>query len=363
MANILKINALRPQQRLIKVAAKAIKRGGTVIFPTETVYGLGANAYNAEAVLKVFKAKGRPADNPLIVHIADLHQLYDVAVDVPEVIKSKLHIVWPGPLTFVLKKKENIPYEVTGGLDTVAVRMPAHPIALALIKASGVPIAAPSANRATRPSPTKAEHIINEMKDRVDVIIDGGKTFFGVESTIIEATHKPFTLLRPGPFTLEELRKMFGKIVISGYAKGKQEAKVAIAPGMKYRHYAPSKPLVLANNKQVLKEVAEYCSRKGIGVAAICSDEMKNEIKYRGVEVFSLGSEKNLYEIASNLFDSFLKIETSEAKFGIIQPFPQKGIGLAIMNRIRKATGFSSISSASAIPLLLKSFANKAKDK
>jgi len=191
MANILKINPLKPQQKLIKVAARAIKRGGTVIFPTETVYGLGANAYNAEAALKVFKAKGRPADNPLIVHIADFNQLDDVAIDIPETIKSKLHIVWPGPLTFVLKKKESIPYEVTGGLETVAVRMPAHPIALSLIKASGVPIAAPSANRATRPSPTKAEHIIEEMKDRVDVIIDGGKTFFGVESTIIDQHISP----------------------------------------------------------------------------------------------------------------------------------------------------------------------------
>jgi len=349
MTNIIKINTIKPQKRLIEIAATAIKRGGTVIFPTETVYGLGANAYNAEAVLKVFKAKGRPADNPLIVHIADFSQLYDVAVDVPEAIKSKLHTVWPGPITFVLKKKEDIPYEVTGGLDTVAVRMPAHPIALSLIKASGVPIAAPSANRATRPSPTKAEHIIEEMEDRVDVIIDGGKTFFGVESTIIEATHKPFTLLRPGPFTLEELRKMFGKIVVSDYAKGKHEAKVAVAPGIKYRHYAPNKPLVLANNKQMLKEVVEYCSKKGISVAVICSDEMKKEIKQKGTEVISLGSEKNLYEIASNLFDSFLKIETSEAEFGIIQPFPQKGIGLAIMNRIKKATGFSSISNVSDI--------------
>jgi len=349
MANILKINPLKPQQKLIKVAARAIKRGGTVIFPTETVYGLGANAYNAEAALKVFKAKGRPADNPLIVHIADFNQLDDVAIDIPEAIKSKLHIVWPGPLTFVLKKKESIPYEVTGGLETVAVRMPAHPIALSLIKASGVPIAAPSANRATRPSPTKAEHIIEEMKDRVDVIIDGGKTFFGVESTIIEATHKPFTLLRPGPFTLEELRKMFGKIVVSGYAKGKHEAKVAVAPVMKYKHYAPNKQLVLANSKQVLKKAVEYCSKKGTSVAVICSEEMKNEMKQNGIVVFSLGSEKNLYEIASNLFDSFLKIEKSEAKFGIIQPFPQKGIGLAIMNRIRKATGFSSISSTSDI--------------
>jgi len=348
MTNILKINSVMPQQRLIEIAATAIKRGGTVIFPTETVYGLGANAYNADAVLKVFKAKGRPADNPLIVHIADFSQLYDVAVNVPEAIKSKLHTVWPGPITFVLKKNEDIPYEVTGGLDTVAVRMPAHPIALSLIKASGVPIAAPSANRATRPSPTKAEHIIEEMKDRVDVIIDGGKTFFGVESTIIDATHKPFTLLRPGPFTLEELRKMFGKIVVSGYAKGKHEAKVAVAPGMKYKHYAPNKQLVLANSKQVLKKAVEYCSKKGVHVAVICSDEMKKEIKQNGTAI-SLGSEKNLYEIASNLFDSFLKIERSEAEFGIIQPFPQKGIGLAIMNRIRKATGFSSISSTSDI--------------
>ena len=177
MTNIIKINTIKPQKRLIEIAATAIKRGGTVIFPTETVYGLGANAYNAEAVLKVFKAKGRPADNPLIVHIADFSQLYDVAVDVPEAIKSKLHTVWPGPITFVLKKKEDIPYEVTGGLDTVAVRMPAHPIALSLIKASGVPIAAPSANRATRPSPTKAEHIIEEMKDRVDVILMVEKPF------------------------------------------------------------------------------------------------------------------------------------------------------------------------------------------
>ncbi|MGC8547561.1 MAG: L-threonylcarbamoyladenylate synthase [Candidatus Micrarchaeia archaeon] len=340
---IIKVNALRPEKELIERAAEIIKSGGTVIFPTETVYGLGANAFDAKAALKVFEAKNRPADNPLIVHIASIEQLGDVASNIPEKLLPILNKVWPGPLTFILDKQDRIPFEVTGGLATVAVRMPAHPVALELIKESGVPIAAPSANIATRPSPTKAEHIIKEMSGKVDAIIDAGRTFFGLESTILDVRKTPPVLLRPGPFTLEELNKLFGKVIVTESAKGNAEASVAIAPGMKYKHYAPQKKLLLVPDKSVLKQIAEYCVGSNLRIAVLCSNETASSMP--DILSIRLGSEKNLYEIASNLFDSFRQLDSLDASLGLIQAFPEQGIGLAIMNRIRKATGFSTIES------------------
>ncbi len=344
MTEILRTNAFRPEMQYIKEAAEAIKNGGVVIFPTETVYGIGADAFNKEAVLKVFNAKNRPPDNPLIIHIADLNQLYDVAKEVDTKIEPILKRVWPGPITFIFKKQDRVPLEVTGGLDTVAVRMPAHPVALALIKESQVPIAAPSANAATKPSPTLVEHILDEMMGKVDVILDAGKTFFGIESTILDVTKKPYVLLRPGPFTIEELEQLFGKIEVPDFAKGLGEAKVAIAPGMKYRHYAPSKRLLLAGSKEAIFEIAEYCKQNGIKASFICSREVAEKLP-KEVSKQILGSEANLYEIAGNLFDSFRKFDASDAEIAVLQAFPEIGIGFAIMNRARKAAGYKVVKS------------------
>jgi len=338
---ILKVDPLNPEIDKIRIAADAIKKGGIVAFPTETVYGLGGDAYNPEAAAKVFKAKNRPMDNPLIVHIADIEQLYEVAEDIPDRVLEVAQIVWPGPLTFILKKSSKVPKVTTGGLDTVAVRMPAHPVALQLIRESGVPIGAPSANLATRPSPTRAEDVYADLDDKVDVILDGGESFFGVESTIINLTVSPPVLLRPGPFTVEELNKLFGEIIIPDQIKGKGEFGIALAPGMKYKHYAPSKKMLIVENMAIFKDVVNKLREKH-KVAVVCSTEkaaLFDEPK------IILGSEKNLYEIARNLFTAFRELDKLDVEFGILQSFPESGIGLAIMNRSRKACGFSIINS------------------
>lgn len=343
MTEIIKINPLYPEIEKIKKAAEIIRRGGTVVFPTETVYGLGANAFDPEAVKKIFVAKNRPMDNPLIVHIADINQLYEVASDIPEKILNISKIVWPGPLTFVLKKSPKVPKETTGGLNTVAVRMPAHPIALELIKESKVPIAAPSANLATRPSPTKAEHVIEDLNGKVDMIIDGGETFFGVESTVINVTVDPPQLLRPGPFSVEELERLFGKINIPEQARGTGEFGIALSPGMKYKHYAPNKKLLVVENRNKLDKIIEELENKGYKVALLCSKEVCQKFKDKKLEIIELGSESNLYEIAKNLFNAFRKLDKLNVDLGVIHSFSERGIGLAIMNRMRKASGFSIV--------------------
>ena len=340
MTQIIKIDPLNPEIDKIRIAANVIRNGGTVAFPTETVYGLGANAYDGKACLKIFEAKNRPVDNPLIVHIAEFEQLYDVAREIPDKVLEVAQTVWPGPLTFVLKKTDKIPKEVSAGLDTVAVRMPAHPIALQLIRESGVPIAAPSANLATKPSPTRAEDVIADMNGRADVIIDGGHTFFGVESTIINVSVNPPVLLRPGPFTVEELKKIFGEITIPEFAEGKKEAEIALAPGMKYRHYAPSTKLLMVENRKIFSEVVNLLKKK-YKVAVLVPKELENEFK--DVPHIILGSDENLYEVAKNLFDAFRDLDKLNVDLGLIVSFPERGIGFAIMNRARKATGFSII--------------------
>ncbi|BFH74556.1 L-threonylcarbamoyladenylate synthase [Sulfurisphaera javensis] len=340
MTQIIKIDPLNPEIDKIRIAAEVIRKGGTVAFPTETVYGLGANAYDGNACLKIFQAKNRPVDNPLIVHIADFEQLYDIARDIPDKVLEIAQTVWPGPLTFVLKKTDKVPKEVTAGLDTVAVRMPAHPIALQLIRESGVPIAAPSANLATRPSPTKAEDVIADINGRVDIIIDGGHTFFGVESTIVNVTVDPPVLLRPGPFTFEELKKLFGDIIVPEYAQGKGEAEIALAPGMKYKHYAPNTKMLLVENRSIFKNVVNLVAKK-YKVAVLITKEMSKE--YDSLPHLILGSDENLYEVARNLFDSFRELDKLNVDLGLMIGFPERGIGFAIMNRARKASGFSIV--------------------
>jgi Sua5/YciO/YrdC/YwlC family protein len=339
VAIIVKVDPVTPEKDKIRVAAEAIRAGKLVAFPTETVYGLGADAMNGEASRKIFEAKGRPADNPLIVHVADFEQLFQVAKDISDEVYKVVRTVWPGPITFVLKKAPGVPKEVTANLDTVAVRMPAHPVALELIRQSETPIAAPSANLAGRPSPTTAEHVIEDLGDKVDVIIDGGPTFFGVESTIINVAVKPPVLLRPGPFTVEELRNFFPDLIVPEFAEGKEEAAIALAPGMKYRHYAPQKRMIVVENREAFRKAVETLS-KSRKLIVLCSKEECENVKGENVTEIVLGSETNLYEIARNLFDSFRKVDKTEGDLAVIHSFPERGIGLAIMNRIRKASGF-----------------------
>jgi L-threonylcarbamoyladenylate synthase len=345
LTELIKVDAIKPERSLMKKAACVILQGGTVAFPTETVYGLGANAFDHNAARKIFEAKNRPADNPLIVHVSSFDMLSDVCEFVPESVERALKKFWPGPLTVLLQKSEKIPEIVTARLPTVAVRMPAHPVALALIEESGVPIAAPSANLSTRPSPTKAEHVIQDLWGRVDVIIDGGETFFGVESTIIQVEDGKATILRPGPYTREELLQVFEEVEVSAFAKG-AKAERAMAPGMKYKHYSPSKPLYLVCDKQKFVEISLELSRKGVQHTAIGTLDVLQNLKSKKI---ALGRGDNLYEVAKNLFDALRKFDSDSSAFALIHGFPEQGIGLAIMNRLRKACGGVCISSCEEI--------------
>ncbi|HDN75772.1 MAG TPA: threonylcarbamoyl-AMP synthase [Acidilobales archaeon] len=350
---IVRVDPIKPDVKIMSEVAKVIREGGLVVFPTETVYGLGANAYNPEAVVKIFKAKNRPLDNPLIVHISSLTQFDELVSKVPEEAYIVAKRLWPGPVTIIVYKSSRVPNEVTAGLPTVAVRMPAHPVALKLIELSGTPIAAPSANLAGRPSPTMPEHVIRDMYGRVDVIIDAGETLFGVESTIIDLTSKPPKLLRPGPIPVEDLERVLGiKIEVPGFARGLRESERALAPGTKYRHYAPEKPLVLVeadsyddipNYALKVKELVLKYLRKGLKVCILASKESVGYYKDLGVKILTLGSRGNLYEIAKNLFKVLRAVDDLNIDIVISEGFEERGLGLTIMNRLRKASGYSIV--------------------
>ncbi|MDC8437743.1 MAG: threonylcarbamoyl-AMP synthase, partial [Candidatus Nitrosotenuis sp.] len=245
-------------------AASIIRRGNLVAFPTETVYGLGADALNAKAVKKIFVAKGRPADNPLIVHVSDKESVNDLARDIPQLAEKLISRFWPGPLTIVLKKSKMVPKVTTGGLDTVAIRMPKNKIAQALIREAGTPIAAPSANFFGRPSPTLAKHVLDDLDGRISAIIDGGRTRIGIESTVIDLTRKTPMLLRPGGVTLEELHSAIGRVDVHPILKGKKSELVHRSPGMKYKHYSPDAHVILIEgpsilvHKKILKLVQQF---------------------------------------------------------------------------------------------------------
>ncbi len=344
---ILKVNPLKPESKLIKIAADAIKSGELVAFPTETVYGLGADALNGEACNKIFTAKGRPQDNPLIVHVDSMKMAESVG-EIPKEYRQILNEIWPSPITFIIKKKAKLPKSVTAGLETVAVRMPAHPIALALIKEANTPIAAPSANLSGKPSPTEAKTIIEELGKKAAVIIDGGPTFFGLESTVIDLDS--FTIVRPGPFTPEEIAKKFGKKPKIYFAP--KNIEKPISPGLKYRHYAPDKPLFLFSGKREnLTKISNAIERD---FCVIGSNELCNSIYNKHALKISLGALGNPYEIAKNLFSALRSIDKYAVDFGICESFPDEGIGLAIMNRLGKACGGNIFSEMTQLKKLIK---------
>ncbi|BDR91344.1 L-threonylcarbamoyladenylate synthase [Vulcanisaeta souniana] len=356
MLKVRKVDPLYPDMAAIKEASDYIRQGYLVAFPTETVYGLGADSLNGDACLGIFKAKGRPPDNPLIVHIADLKELNRVARDIPDTVLRVITKAWPGPLTLILPKSSDMPKEVTGGRNTVAVRSPAHPVALALIRSSGVPIAAPSANKSGRPSPTLAEHVVEDyINDNVDMyVLDAGPAFFGVESTIIDVTKNPPVLLRPGPFTLEELRSLFNvDIVVPEFARGLGEADAALAPGMKYRHYAPRTRLVVTECSDygslirlIHDTVIDYLNKK-LRVALLITKETADVLatypELSDIPVIMMGYKEDPYTIAVSLFDSLRSLDRINVDIGIAEGIEERGIGLAVMNRLRKASGFSLV--------------------
>jgi L-threonylcarbamoyladenylate synthase len=304
-----------------------------VAFPTETVYGLGANALDGEAVAKIFQAKRRPPDNPLIVHISSREMLDMVARDIPALAFKLMDVFWPGALTIILKRKDVLPYITTGGLDTVAVRMPDNEIALSLISEAGVPIAAPSANISGRPSPTKAEHVIKDMDGRIDAVITGGDCRLGVESTVIDLTVTLPALLRPGGLSLEEIIGCIGEInVVEDSVK---------SPGMRYTHYSPKNRLILVEGERIsvllkIKRLIHEYRKQGLKAGVIVSKESAPDIECDAKYI--LGSIDDLKEVASRLFSGLRFLDEAGVDVGIAEGvFPEMREGRAIMNRLRKA--------------------------
>lgn len=324
----------------IEKAASILKCGGLVGMPTETVYGLAADALNGSAVSSVFKAKGRPADNPLIVHISETADIerFSLVREFPESAKKLAANFWPGPLTMILPKGENIPDEVTAGLDSVAIRLPSHEGARALIKAADTPLAAPSANLSGSPSPTTAQHVLDDLSGRIGAVIDGGDCEVGLESTVITLCTTPPTLLRPGKVTLEELREVLGEVALSSAVLEKlSDTEEAPSPGMKYRHYAPkAKVYLLKASDEKFRDFIN--TNAADSVAALC---YKSDIPHLNAKCLSLGEKGNYDEEAQKLFAALREIDTLPDITTVYARCPgTEGVGMAIYNRLIRAAGF-----------------------
>ncbi|WIF96165.1 L-threonylcarbamoyladenylate synthase [Caminicella sporogenes] len=331
----------------LKIVADILKNGGTVAFPTETVYGLGANALCEEAVKKIFKAKGRPSDNPLIVHVSKLEDINELVLEISEKAQIVMEKFWPGPITLIFKKSDIVPKIVTGGLDTVAIRLPSHPIARKLIKLSGVPVAAPSANLSGKPSPTKEKHVTHDLMGRVDAIVCGGDTEVGVESTVLDLTSNVPMILRPGGITKEDLQEVIGKVETDPAILSKRESNlVPKSPGMKYTHYSPNAEVILVDGRieevvKVINKVKKEKECEGYKVGVMATEETKD--KYFGENIISLGSRKDLKTVAANLFKVLREFDEKRVDIVLAETFEEVGIGQAIMNRLMKAAGYNVI--------------------
>jgi L-threonylcarbamoyladenylate synthase len=334
---ILKINRKKPELDKIKFAAEIIKRGGLVAFPTETVYGLGADALNPEAIRKVFYAKGRPSDNPLIVHIANIKDIDSLAKRVKKTAITLMQKFWPGPLTVVLNKRRKVPDIVTAGGATVAVRMPDNKIALALIRASNKPLVAPSANLSGRPSPTRPKDVIADMMGRVDLIIDGGQTEIGIESTVIDMTTSSPQILRPGMITAKEIESVIGKVIVSDMYSGAPKS-----PGLKYRHYAPQAEMIIVEGhiKDVrikIKKMIEKAVKDNKRVGVIT---FKRGREYEGCIVRFAGSNPDI--VARRLF-SIIRDLDDRVDLIISESFSGRVSDMAISDRLKKAAGYNIV--------------------
>ena len=340
--NIIKIDSKNIDKSSIEIAAEVIKNGGLVAFPTETVYGLGANTFNEDGVKKIFIAKGRPSDNPLISHIYNISQLNDLAIVIPDFTEKLTSQFWPGPLTLIFKKNPNVPDIVTAGLDTVAVRMPSHPVALALLEATGVPIAAPSANISGRPSPTCSRDVIDDLNGKVDVIIDSDKSEIGVESTVLDISGIAPIILRPGAITLKQISKAIGKEVSYNKNKDNNEDIIPQSPGMKYKHYSPNAHLILItgdinNISKIVIETAKKNQSKG-KIVGILSTTQTNLFYTSFDQVICLGDREKPETISSSLFTSLRDMDKLGVDVIIAEGIVEEGLGIAIMNRLRKAS-------------------------
>lgn len=344
LTEILKVNREKPGPHKIKHAAEIIKQGGLVIFPTETVYGLGADALNPEAARKVFVAKGRPSDNPLIVHIADIKDIDNLAKKIPETAKLLMKRFWPGPLTVVLNKKHGVPDIVTAGGKTIAIRMPDNKIALSLIRKAGVPVVAPSANLSGRPSPTRARDVIEDLMGRVDLIIDGGDTKIGVESTVIDLTVSPPVILRPGGIAVEDIEAVIGDVRVITQGVFSSEENHIKSPGLKYRHYAPAAEMVIVQGEigvvqKKIKEMSADALKIGKKVGIIT---FQKNVKYsKDCIVKYAGTYPKT--IAKKLFMILREMDKEEADLIISESLNDKGIGLAVLDRLKRAAGYNVI--------------------
>ena len=330
-------------EEVILRAGDIIKNGGLVAFPTETVYGLGGDALQAESSRKIYAAKGRPSDNPLIVHIADMEHLPYICKEVPKTMKVLAENFWPGPLTMIVEKSDAVPYETTGGLDTVAIRMPDHAVALEFIKAAGGYIAAPSANASGRPSPTLAAHVREDLDGRIDMIIDGGEVGIGVESTIVDLTVEPPMILRPGYITREMLERVLGQVDADTTIMSGTDKKAPKAPGMKYRHYAPHGEMTIVEGdmEDVIRTInEEVCKAASNGqrTGVLCTDETLSRI--RADVIKNAGSRSDEHEIARNIYRILREFDEERVDVIFSEGFSEDGFGQAVMNRLLKAAGY-----------------------
>lgn len=338
------IKDIHNDYKSIEEAASVIKEGGVVAFPTETVYGLGADALNPQAVKKIFEAKGRPQDNPLIIHVANKN-LESLVQEIPSIANEIMDRFWPGPLTLIFKKKDIIPDVTSANLDTVGVRMPSNEIALKLIESSGTPIAAPSANISGRPSPTDVERCIEDLEGKIEYILGGNRSDVGVESTILDLSVDPPCILRPGGITLEMLKEIDERIYIDpAIMKESNENIKPKAPGMKYRHYAPKAKIKIINGNtektiEKIKDLLQNYIDNKLKVGVMTCDE---HVKYysNDVEIISLGSRKKLDEIAKNLFEALRSFDDKGVDIILAEGYEEKDLGNAIMNRLKKAAAY-----------------------
>ena len=343
ITTVLHVDLLHLELHAIALAAAALAAGKLVAFPTETVYGLGANALDAAAVERIFAAKRRPHSDPLIVHIAQIEQVEAVASAVPPDALRLGAALWPGPLTLVLRRGPATAPNVSGGLNTVAVRVPSHPVAQALLRASGLPVAAPSANLFTRPSPTTAQHVLDDLDGRIDILLDGGPTTIGLESTVVDMTQDPSVLLRPGGVAVETLRALLPHLVVPPQALVRTEDEAAPGPGMLLKHYSPdTRLLVLAGSSaaalDVVAEVAGVLRSRGLRLGVLASAEEAPAFAALGAQVVSLGASGDLETAARPLFTHLRYLEARDVALILARPLPATGLGLAISDRLYRAS-------------------------
>lgn len=342
-----KIDLEKMEVSHMQEAGDLIAAGELVAFPTETVYGLGGDAFHPEAAKKIYEAKGRPSDNPLIVHIAEVSDLERVAKQVPEKAKKLAEEFWPGPLTMVVWKSDEVPYATTGGLDTVAVRMPNHPVALELIRRSGKLIAAPSANTSGRPSPTEASHVMGDLEGRIAMVLDGGPVGIGIESTIIDLTEEKPMVLRPGYITPEMLSEVLGEeVIIDPGILAADDTTKPKAPGMKYKHYAPKADMIIVDGEanavvEKINLLTKDAKKNGKKVAVIATDETENA--YAADVVISIGKREDEDSIAKHMYKILRDCDKLEVEVIYSESFRTPRIGQAIMNRLLKAAGHQVI--------------------